>query len=360
MKSLYAYFGLLDLHNIDSPGHSLYQIGLVDSIREEFNCEKFDFYSYYPEEVIDSIEVKGFPNTPLGQVFLKYRTELFDKPIHNIDEVLRKINEKEYDTLFLKARFRNLSTLAKKWKDAREFEQIIETAFMAGYTKDKIIILDTDLSLPQRFYEEYEKKVTVKIPSIDFPGISSKFLMDCVEVNVANKNYSKLNSVFYGNIDTHKYKPGNEKSEILSSAIGWVSAYHNMITVDENFTLICKPNDCPTNLLKDKTSNVPRNERHMIWETLSESIVMLNITKEKYDSRKFIPARIYEAMIFGMIPISYKFNFLCPSFSFQTIEDLVEVYSYLRSCTAEERIHAYKHFVDSYFNSLLLLSTEDK
>ena len=48
-KSLYAYFGLLDLHNIDSPGHSLYQIGLVDSLRESFGEEKFDFYSYYPE-----------------------------------------------------------------------------------------------------------------------------------------------------------------------------------------------------------------------------------------------------------------------------------------------------------------------
>ena len=69
MKSLYAYFGLLDLHQIDSPGHSLYQIGLVDSLRESFSEEKFDFYSYYPVEVIKSTSLQGFPDTPLGRLF---------------------------------------------------------------------------------------------------------------------------------------------------------------------------------------------------------------------------------------------------------------------------------------------------
>ena len=48
MKALYSYFGLIDLHDIDSPGHSLYQLGLLDSIRQTFYHEKFDFYCYYP------------------------------------------------------------------------------------------------------------------------------------------------------------------------------------------------------------------------------------------------------------------------------------------------------------------------
>jgi len=52
MKSLYTYFGLLDLHSIDSPGHSLYQLGLIDSIANHFGQEKFDFLSYYPSDII--------------------------------------------------------------------------------------------------------------------------------------------------------------------------------------------------------------------------------------------------------------------------------------------------------------------
>ena len=51
MKSLYAYFGLLNLHTIDSPGHSLYQIGLMDSLRQTFGIDQFDFFSYYPEDL---------------------------------------------------------------------------------------------------------------------------------------------------------------------------------------------------------------------------------------------------------------------------------------------------------------------
>ena len=42
--------------------------------------------------------------------------------------------------LYLKARFRNLSTLAKKWKDAHEFELIICAAIEAGYKKESIVI----------------------------------------------------------------------------------------------------------------------------------------------------------------------------------------------------------------------------
>ena len=79
---------------------------------------------------------------------------------------------------------------------------------------------------------------------------------------------------------------------------------------------------------------------------------MLNITKEKYNEVKFIPARIYEAMIFGMIPVSYKFNFLCPAFSFETIEDLSEIYEYFYECDAAGLEQAYKHFINSYLNTL--------
>lgn len=350
MKSLYAYFGLLDLHDIDSPGHSLYQIGLVDSLRESFGEEKFDFYSYYPTEVVKSSNLQGFPETDLGKLFHKYRLDLFDKPIHDIDELLQSISKKEYSKLYLKARFRNLSTLSKKWKDARDFDRIIECAVHAGYSNTEIIILDTDLSLSEKFVEQTKDFVTILVPSIDFPGISNMFLADCVNLNLA-KSKKGINSVFYGNIDTSKYKSGNSKSEILSDALSWISRSH--WSKDEDFYLICKKNDFDS--FSDKLSStyhIDRKDRVKIWETLESSRIMINITKEKYNERKFIPARIFEAIIFGMIPISYKFDFLCPAFSFNNLEDLSEIYIYLSECDEAGLEQAYKHFINCYIESL--------
>jgi hypothetical protein len=351
MKSLYAYFGLLDLHDIDSPGHSLYQIGLIDSLRESFGEEKFDFYSYYPVEVIKSANIQGFPETDRGKLFHKYRTELFDKPIHNIEEVLQLVSEKKYSKLYLKARFRNLSTLSKKWKDARDFDRIIQGAIDAGYPKSDIIILDTDLSLSDKFIEQTKDFVTILIPSIDFPGISNSFLVDCVNLNLTQAK-KEITSVFYGNIDTSKYKSGNSKSEILREALVWIARNH--WSKDEDFYLVCKKNDFDSvsDKLTSSTHHVDRKDRRKIWETLDSSQIMVNITKEKYNDRHFIPARIYEAIIFGMIPISYKFDFLCPAFSFETIDDLIEIYTYLSECEAAELSQAYKYFINSYIDYL--------
>jgi hypothetical protein len=348
MKSLYAYFGLLDLHQVDSSGHSLYQIGLVDSLRESFGEEKFDFYSYYPEEVIKSANIQGFPETDLGRLFHKYRTELFDRPIHTIDELLQLISQREYSKLYLKARFRNLSTLSKKWKDARDFDRIIQCAIDAGYSKEEIIILDTDLSLSDKFVEQTKDFVTILIPSIDFPGISNMFLVDCVNLNLSQFKKG-INSVFYGNIDTSKYKSGNSKSEILPEALEWIARNH--WSRDEDFYLVCKKNDFESLSNKlSSTRHIDRKDRVKIWETLESSRIMVNITKEKYNDHRFIPARIYEAMIFGMIPVSYKFDFLCPAFSFETINDLFEIYAYFSECDNIGLDHAYKHFINCYIN----------
>lgn len=350
MKSLYAYFGLLDLHDIDSPGHSLYQIGLVDSLRESFGEEKFDFYSYYPEEVIKSADLSSFPETELGKLFFQYRTQLFDQPIHNIGKVIEEIAEKKYSKLYLKARFRNLSTLSKKWKDARDFDRIIECAIEAGYLKNEIIILDTDLSLSDKFIEQTKDFVTILIPSIDFPGISNMFLVDCVKLNLSQSKKG-VSSVFYGNIDTSKYKSGNSKSEILEDALSWISRHH--WSHDEDFHLICKRNDFDSLSNKlSSTHHVDRKNRVKIWETLESSRIMVNITKEKYNDRRFIPARIFEAMIFGMIPVSYKFDFMCPAFSFDTLEDLFEIYTYLGECDESGLEQAYKHFINGYLDHM--------
>ena len=351
MKALYSYFGLIDLHDIDSPGHSLYQLGLLDSIRQTFYHEKFDFYCYYPEDVVKSASCHDFPSTELGNLFRKYKNDMINEFHFSIDEVIKKIMDREYSALYLKARFRNLSTLAKKWKDAHEFELIICAAIEAGYKKESIVILDTDLSLSEKFISTYQDKITILVPSIDFPGISDQFLNECVAINLANPKIS-LNTVFYGNLDTSNYKSGNEKSSILAESLTLASAYHNSLGSQSNLTIICKSADFKKSTLTDLFPNIQNVERHdrlEIWHTLENSgAIMLNVTKQKYDDVKFIPARIFEAMIFGLIPVSYQFNWICPSFSFNNTEDLREIYSYLDECSVADLNRAYKYFIDAY------------
>jgi len=349
MKALYAYFGLIDLHTIDSPGHSLYQLGLIDSIRVSYGVEKFDFYSYYPEELQAGEIPKGiqFPDTDLGKVFAKYRTDVFDEYGLYLSTVLDNIRTKKYSQLYLKARFRNISTLTKKWKDAHDFEEIIDTAVASGYTKENIIILDTDLSLPTSFYKIYGDVVTISIPSIDFPGISNRFLLECVAVHKENYTKEKA-SVFYGNIDTSNYKSGNSKSSILMDVLGLLSTTSIRNPNVVKLILIGKQKDLEN--LQPNILLTYRNMRQAVWSTLEKYLVMINVTKEKYDERRFIPARIYEAMIFGMIPVSYKFSFLSETFSFNTPDDLREIIIYLNECDQDDLKKAYLTFINSYLN----------
>jgi hypothetical protein len=352
-KALYTYFGLLDLHEIDSPGHSLYQLGLLDELSYRYDIDKFDFHSYYPEELyIDREEATTFPDTPHGKVFNEYYSKLIDTDYLVLDAVLRNIKDHLYSKLFLKARFRNLSTLDKKWKDARDFELILDTAILSGYDKSDIIILDTDLSLSTKFIDLYDSQVTIIIPSIHINGISDRFLQSCISINTESKCYTN-SAVYYGNIDTSNYKAGNNKSLILNEVLDATGFSSPKYVDDNSLTLICKPNDY-VGWLGDRDpfipviKNIHRSRRSDIFSELEQSSIMINVTKDKYNDVRFIPARIYEALIFGLIPISYKFKWLSSVFSFETIEDYREILYYLYDIEHDDKIAAYKRFVQDY------------
>jgi hypothetical protein len=342
----------MDQHQIDSPGHSFYQIGLVDSIRETYGDSEFDFYSYYPNEIIEAVapRIKRYPDEGLGVIFNNFTDALFKNGSSLVmtltfDNLIKNIKGKEYQNLYLKARFRNLSTLKKKWLDALEFETIVETAISSGYSAEQINILDTDLSLSEKFIEKYRDKIRILVPSIDFPGISSRFLQTCVEFNQKCKYEKDGGPVFYGNINTSKYKSGNSKSNQLNDALTLLDGFYPK----EKFKVICKERD----FLDQQFENakwVSRSNRILIWETLLKSNIMINITKEKYNEERFIPARVYEAMIFGMIPVSYNFSFLSETFSFSNPIQLREILIYLDECGPADYRVAYNTFISEYLN----------
>ena len=49
----------------------------------------------------------------------------------------------------------------------------------------------------------------------------------------------------------------------------------------------------------------PRENRGAIWTYMQMSQVSINVSKDLYLREKFTPARVYESIIFGTIPVSY-------------------------------------------------------
>ncbi len=125
-KALYAYFGELGIFAENVPGHSFYQLGLMHSLAKKYGINRFDFLNYL--DPIDRLTISGvkyspiYPSDALGEVFRNYSDLLIDEYRIFIKNALTKIRDGEYSKLFLKARFRNLSTLEKKLDDARQFE----------------------------------------------------------------------------------------------------------------------------------------------------------------------------------------------------------------------------------------------
>ena len=66
-KSLYCYFGELGIFEENIPGHTFYQIGLLDAISEKYGNDNFDFYNYMDTDGVFAVR-PIYPDGILGQV----------------------------------------------------------------------------------------------------------------------------------------------------------------------------------------------------------------------------------------------------------------------------------------------------
>lgn len=327
-KILYAYFGNLGIFTEDIPGHSFYQIGLLDAIREREGGDlKFDFYSYLPNP---EPQEKLFPDDEIGELNSAYFIEMINQYRPAFAEIIENIRLGEYSAVYLKARFRNLSTLAKGFNDAAQFEQIIKEA--AGVPDLKIYVLDTDLSLPDEFLEAASGYgVKRLIPSIDMPGIGTSFVKSVMEIHRASLTKSRNQVMYYGNLDFKNYKAGHAKNPIIFDLINSIHSYRKFNK--DGFSIIHagKPVDNIT-----VTQSIHRSDRASIWTEFSQSIASINISKDLYLEKGFIPARVYEAIMFGTVTISFADKTIHPSFGFTTIEQAIEQLTYLSEISAED------------------------
>ena len=335
--ALYAYFGQLGIFNDDIPGHTFYQLGLLDELANKYSINSFDFVNYLNTE---NAEVRPeFPKDKLGEVFERYSDRLIDNYQLGQGQVIENIRNKRYSKLFLKARFRNLSTLQKKMRDAAYFEKIIQLALQAGYHPADIVVLDTDLSLSESFLNTLKKLgISRQIPSITMPGCSKQFMAECLAVHESTSNKVPNYLIYYGNLSFGNYKEGHSKNPIISDIISEVDQVSKFDGSPFTLTVVAKKDSTVEALLSglDRVSLCPREQRADIWNVMQFAQVSINVSKDLYLEKGFIPARVYESVIFGTIPVSYNDPRFHPAMSFNTTDDFFEICKFISDCSRSD------------------------
>ena len=220
--ALYAYFGYLGDFSTDIPGHTFYQLGLIDQLCLSHHVDKVDFYSYLSHDSIGAEQKSPiWPESPVTPVFERFTKERIRSYNLGFAKIMENIEKGRYEKIFLKARFRNLSTLTKQLTDAKQFELIITAAIQSGQA-NKVVILDTDLSLEPEFVEFCKSQgISFEIPSIDYPNVSKDFIKACEKVWLEETDRFERNNkvLYYGNISFGNYKAGHAKNPIVVDAI---------------------------------------------------------------------------------------------------------------------------------------------
>jgi len=339
-KALYAYFGQLGIFEDNIPGHTFYQLGLIDEMSIVHDIESFDFLNYTDSRpAIKASGLPVFPKDKAGEIFELYCRSLIDEYMINFEKVIENIKEMQYSKLFLKARFRNLSTLEKKLRDAAKFEEIIRTALAVGYNPDDIIILDTDLSLSSEFLETAQRLgIRREIPSVTMRACSKRFLDDCFALHNSISYKRQNHLTYYGNLSFENYKEGHSKDPIIRDIIDQIDYVERFN--GERFTMTVAAKSTP--VLEDWINKkavvrlCPRQNREEIWDSLLHSLVSVNVSKNLYLKEGFTPARVYESLMLGVIPVSYKDPRHHPAMSFETVDEFFEICKFLAECSAED------------------------
>ena len=337
--ALYAYFGEIGITFSENiPGHAFYQLGLIQSLSEKYGIEKFDFLNYAKPLGNDLFPDILYPEHGIGKTFNQFYKSLISNYLISEKYALDNIKDAKYEKLFLKARFRNLSTLSKKMKDVKVFENLIEFSISSGYSPKDIVILDTDLSLGKSFIETAKKLgITIETPSITIPAIGGEFLSECLDYYESNKRVKSNTLLYYGNLDFSNYKEGHSKNPIVLEVLRSV---HSMKMFDgSSFDLVIasKKTENLSEYFKNynNTYLIGREERGKIWYEFINSLASINVSKDLYLEKGFRPARLYEALIFGAISISYNPKSNDPM-EFNTVEDFIEICKFLKECQPSE------------------------
>lgn len=289
---LYAYWGAVGDHNLNIPGHPLYQLYAIESIAKALDVQKVYFYSLLHPKLEASVDKAEF------YINCDVRKEICQNL--NIEIVsLKKALElsKTVDEVVLKARFRNKSRLQEGSYDALKFETLLNEA-----KNNNVYVLDSDGELPETFFDQNQNiKLLTYFQDTSFysncnicreniytilPALASRFADEIkpLELNSAD--------VFF---------IGNEglKSPELSGILQNLAQDGLDIRVQGKWTP------------KYDFKIYSRTERKDAYLEFPKALSTLQISKQKYAEYSFLSPRVYEALVCGVVPFidsKYKYG----------------------------------------------------
>ena len=306
---LYVYWGALGDHNLNVPGHPLYQSYFLDVLAKAYQLKKIYFCSLFKDKVERTVEDTMF--------FIKrqQRSEIvsrLDVEVVSFGKALELVTS--CDSVFLKARFRNKSRLQERSFDALKFETLLTRS-----EPEKTYIIDSDGELPLDFFEKHRNvnlltyflnhqfydSYTAAPKSIRTlpPTLTTAFETQLRPL--ADYNYDLF---FIGN-------EGLKQPALMS----WLQK------LQEDGLKVGVQGKWSPRYAFDIYQRVDRQRAYRSFE---KSLATLQLSKEKYSRYNFLSPRLYEAGIVGCVPfIEAGYSFAS---DFCRVESYVEFREKLR------------------------------
>jgi hypothetical protein len=303
-RALYCYFGRFDDHDLDVPGHPLYQLFFIKSLARKFGIKEFDIYFY------DKYDRKL---TICHSVLKEERSLIQHRLIRKYDIGFDEAMDKdEYDIVFLKYRFLNYSRIVSGSFDKLKFDKLYEQH------KSKAFIIDTDAEVKEPF-----DKIITLFASPDYKYADGAYVVPILPVlkedmleAVETDLEKKWQLTFIGNEYFKERLPGTLKE----------------LELRIDLPIIVQGKWKQYDWLK---KIIPRVNRREGYETLKQSICTVQISKPSYLKYDFMSPRIFESLLLGTIAFSEN-SFMSHFSRYRGIVDLCERIKLLKTLSMEQ------------------------
>jgi len=331
MKALYCYFGRFTDHCADIPGHPLYQLFFLKSLKKKFSIDSFDVF-YYDHDIYD-YSVSNY------SILKDYRRNIESELIRKNDISLQEVLDTKYDVVFLKYRFRNLSRLKDRCLDRYYFEMIYNNK------KNVSWIIDSD----DMIQEPYENIIT--------------YFWNKHSYHTETKNIKKVIPVQYDDIITAINIIKDENNGFLLKdknkltfigneyfKVGLHDLFIDIHSLDEKLNIIVQGK---WNKYQYISKIIPRIERKLGYLALKNSICSIQKSKESYLVDNFLSPRIFESWLLGTLIFSE--NSFMPKFSsFKTSIELSEKIKFLNEIDNETYSNLLFNEILEFYNNIIL------
>ena len=316
MRALYCYFGRMDDHNLDIPGHPLYQTFFLKALSKKFNVDKFDIF-YYNE----LNEVKND-----FSILKKSRENFFNNKVRYNGMTLNKVLNNKYDIVFMKYRFRNYSRLVNHSLDAYYFDLLYRKF------KDKVYIIDTDAEV-RGFYDniitffknEYIYECNNIISMV--PILKSDILNNTTIKIRRNNNFMFIGNEYFKRdlpVILEQLHKLNNKMDITVQ--GKWKSYDYLNVLD-------------------------RTKRIEGYTLLENSIASIHYSKQVYHEYEFMSPRIFESFLLGTIIFSND-RFMPEFCRYASLIELSEKLKFLNECNSEQYYNIWRKCIDELYNNI--------